>query len=108
MNATVYSRFFNDESETRSKRISEKYTSVYGSPMMAAVPVQGILGFDTGFFLLSAIDNDIEILDGNTFHNGIQSGFHFVKQDDAAGKVNDLLYFVNFRPSGLVDKRVLQ
>ncbi|MCM1332836.1 MAG: LysM peptidoglycan-binding domain-containing protein [Bacteroides sp.] len=108
MNATVYSRFFNDESDSRSKRINEKYTSVYGSPMMAAVPVQGILGFDTGFFLLSAIDNDIEILDGNTFHNGIQSGFHFVKQDDAKGKVNDLLYFVNFRPSGLIDKRVLQ
>jgi len=108
MNATVYSRFFNDESDARSKRINEKYTSVYGSPMMAAVPVQGILGFDTGFFLLSAIDNDIEILDGNTFHNGIQSGFHFVKQDDAEGKVNDLLYFVNFRPSGLIDKRVLQ
>lgn len=108
MNATVYSRFFNDATDTRSKRINEKYTATYGSPMMAAVPVQGILGFDTGLFLLSAIDNDIEIIDGNTFHNGIQSGFHFIKQDGAAGKVNDLLYFVNFRPSGLVDKRILQ
>lgn len=108
MNATAYSRFFNDASDPRSKRINDKYNYYYGAPMMAAVPVQGILGFDTGFFLLSAIDKDVDIIDGNTFYNGIQSGFHFVKQDDAAGKINNLLYFVNFRPSGLVDKRILQ
>lgn len=108
MNATAYSRFFNDASDSRSKRINDKYNYYYGAPMMAAVPVQGILGFDTGFFLLSAIDKDVDIIDGNTFYNGIQSGFHFVKQDGAAGKINNLLYFVNFRPSGLVDKRILQ
>lgn len=108
MNATVYSRFYNDESSQRSKLINDKYSSSFGAPMMSAVPVQGILGFDTGYFLLSAIDNDINLIDGNTFYNGIQSGFHFVKHDDVAGKVNDLLYFVNFRPSGIVDKRVLQ
>lgn len=108
MNATAYSRFYNDPSDIRSRRINDKYTYFYGSPMMAAVPVQGVLGFDTGYFILSAIDRNVDIIDGNTFYNGIQSGFHFIKQDDAEGKVNDLLYFVNFRPSGLVDKRILQ
>lgn len=108
MDATVYSRFFNDESDLRSKRVAHKFATTYGEPMMTAVPAQGMLGFDTAYFLLSAIDDDINVLDGNTFYNGVQSGFHFVSQPGALGKVNDLLYFVTFRPSGLVDKRVLQ
>ena len=76
---------------------------------MNAIPVQGILGFDTGFYLIKALNDNVR--SGGNFdydYDGIQSSFRFTNKSDIAGKVNDSLYFINFRPSGIVDKRILE
>ena len=109
LDATVYSRFYNDENSYRSKDIAERYKKWYGSSMISAVPVQGILGFDAGFYLMKAInETDGNILDSKYHYDGVQSGFHFSGTGDESGKVNDTLYFIEFRPSGLIDKHSVE
>ncbi len=36
-------------------------------------------------------------------HVGLQNGFNFIRVPEG-GWVNDQLYLINFRPSGLIDK----
>ncbi len=109
MNSFIYSRFFNDEESYRTTEFNNSYKKWYGTSVMSAVPVQGILGFDTAFFLLKAIQrNPDNITDSNYTYNGIQSGYHFVKQPEHEGEINDILYLINFRPSGISDKRIIE
>lgn len=109
LNATVYSRFYNDDSSYRSKDIADRYKKWYGSSMIAAVPVQGILGFDAGFYLIKSInETDGKLLDSRYRYDGVQSGFHFSDTGEESGKVNDTLYFIEFRPSGLIDKHSVE
>lgn len=109
LDATVYSRFYNDDSSYRSKDIAERYKNWYGSSMIQAVPVQGILGFDAGFYLIKAInETGGKLLDSKYYYDGVQSGFHFTGTGDGAGQVNDTLYFIEFRPSGLIDKHSVE
>lgn len=107
LEATIYSRFYNDPTDIRSRELADKFKRFYGSDMMGAVPVQGILGFDTGYYLISALNEPGTLSDNMSTYNGIQSGFHFVKPDNGLGRINDMLYFIRFRPSGLVTKSVL-
>lgn len=105
MNSTIYSRFFNDDSSYRSRDFAELYKRWYGSPMMSAIPVQGILGFDTGFYIINAIHRDNNGLNNSHYsYDGIQSGYHFSKPAESEGVINDRLYFINFRPSGVIEK----
>ncbi len=109
MNVTVYSRFFNDNDSYRSKQFTELYVNRYGTPLMSAVPVQGMLGFDTGFYLIKAINRNYDnVGEPNYFYDGVQSGFHFTSPENVAGKVNDALYFINYRPSGITEKQAIQ
>lgn len=109
MNAMVYSRFFNDNDSYRSKQFTELYVNRYGTPLMSAVPVQGMLGFDTGFYLIKAINRNYDnVGEPNYFYDGVQSGFHFTSPENVAGKVNDALYFINYRPSGITEKQAIQ
>ena len=71
--------------------------------MAAAVPRQGLLGFDTGMFLVSTLRSGMRLADAPVFH-GVQNAFRFVRPKGIEGNVNDDLYFVNFRPSGLTDR----
>ena len=65
------------------------------------VPRQGTFGFDTGMFLIRWLSS--RGADTPLRHSGIQNGFNFVRVPDG-GWVNDELYLINFRPSGLIDK----
>ena len=71
--------------------------------MAAAVPRQGLLGFDTGMFLIPALAKEGSIADAPVYH-GVQNAFRFIRPAGVSGQVNDDLYFVNFRPSGLTDR----
>ncbi len=107
LEATIYSRFYNDPTDMRSRELADKFRRFYGSDMLGAVPVQGILGFDTGYYLISALNEPGDLSENMSTYNGIQSGFHFVKPDNGLGRINDMLYFIQFRPSGLVTKTAL-
>ena len=77
--------------------------------MANAIPVQGILGFDSGYYIIKALNDNVRHDRNFDYdYDGIQSSFQFVTPPRVAGKVNDSLYFINFRPSGIVDKRIIE
>lgn len=103
MNTTIYSRFFNDETSLRSKDFTANYSAWYGMPMLNAIPMQGILGFDTGMYIIQAL-NDGDKFPGKGVYRGIQTDFHFAPDADSKGTVNYGMYLINFRPSGINEK----
>ena len=108
MNATIYSRFFNDPNSNRSRSFNAKYMQWFGCKPLNAIPVQGILGFDTGIYLLRALnDNVAHDSDFELYYDGIQNNYHFADPEGVAGRINDSLYFINFRPSGIIDRRAI-
>lgn len=97
LDAMVYSRFFEDESADEYSRVAEKFKEVYGVPMLDVVPSQGLLGYDTGMFLLSTLplcDGDFHAY--KELYPGIQTSFSL---DDSLteGLVNTSLLLIRFR-----------
>ncbi len=106
LNSVVYSRFYNDENSSASLNFEEKFKQWYGTPMMRAIPQQGILGFDAGMYLIKTMHDNINNPESTftTAHDGIQSGFRFITLPNIQGAINDTLYIINFRPSGIIER----
>lgn len=100
INTYIYSRFFTVPDDPWAAEVQDAFIRWYGVPMGSYVPRQGLLGFDTAMYLIGALRNDNPV----SLYNGVQNGFHFVRPSGVEGYVNDDLYFVNFRPSGLIDR----
>lgn len=98
LNTTVYSRFYTDEESERTKSLDAKFKQWYGTRMENAVPRQGLLGFDTGMFVIPYI------LNGMSMYDGVQNGYYFVPAGENGGLYNDALYFVTFRPGSVIEK----
>lgn len=98
LNTIVYSRFYTDDDNYRAKALEAKFKLWYGNSMENAVPRQGLLGFDTGMFIIKYLKYP------STRYDGIQNGFTFVSPDNAEGWYNNVLYLVNFRPGGIIEK----
>lgn len=122
LNTTVYSRFFAWEDSPRVTEIHDKFKRWYGADMESAVPRQGLLGFDTGMYLIKNSARQQQAAQGSALttgskelpvivvdehpvkYDGVQNGFNFVKSAAAAGRYNDFLYLINFRPGNTVEK----
>ena len=98
LNTTVYSRFYTDEESARSKDIDARYKQWYGARMENAVPRLGLLGFDTGMFVIPYM------LNGGDKYDGVQNGYYLVRSGENGGAYNDALYVVTFRPGNVTDK----
>lgn len=98
LNTTVYSRFYTDEESARTHAIDARYKHWYGSRMENAVPRQGLLGFDTGMFVIPYL------LEGAGAYDGVQNGYYFTPAGENGGVYNDALYFVTFRPGNVIEK----
>ncbi len=98
LNTVVYSRFYSDDDNYRARSIEEKFKRWYGIGMENAVPRQGLLGFDTGMFLIKYLKYP------SVRYDGVQNGYSFVSPEGINGWFNDVLYLVNFRPGGLIEK----
>ncbi len=98
LTTTVYSRFYTDEESARTKDIDARYKQWYGARMENAVPRLGLLGFDTGMFVIPYM------LNGGDMYDGVQNGYYLVRSGENGGAYNDALYFVTFRPGNVTDK----
>ncbi|MDE6066289.1 MAG: LysM peptidoglycan-binding domain-containing protein [Duncaniella sp.] len=98
LNTTVYSRFFTDEGGARVRDIDTRYKKWYGTQMENAVPRQGLLGFDTGMYVLLSLTGHPEGYDG------VQNGYYYITPSQDGGAYNDALYFINYRPGNIIDK----
>ncbi len=100
LNTIVYSRFYNEDANPRSRRIEDKYRMWYGTKMDSAVPRQGLLGFDTGMFVINYLKN------ARGYYDGVQNGYSFDTTSDGP-LCNLMLYLVNYRPGGVMEKTAL-
>ena len=98
LNTIVYSRFFVDDDNIRTRRLEDNFKGWYGAGMENAVPRQGLLGFDTGMFILDYLKNPVARYDG------VQNGYSFRVPEGSEGQCNNVLYLINFRPGGLIEK----
>lgn len=108
VNTFVYSRFYTVPDDPAVKNIENAFMRWYGTPMANFVPRQGLFGFDTAMFLIQALKQNVGP-DGKISYprwSGVQNGFDFINCP-TGGLVNNELYLINYRPSGLIDKILL-
>ncbi|MCM1336290.1 MAG: LysM peptidoglycan-binding domain-containing protein [Candidatus Amulumruptor caecigallinarius] len=103
LGATYYSRFIDDPDDRYTKRVTDAYRQWYGQPMGSSVPHPGVMGFDTGIFLLRALKAGHGSLGADApSYQGVQNGFKLTRTE-GAGLYNEKIYFVNLRPTGTID-----
>ena len=115
LDATIYSRFLSNDSRRDIRKLKDSYKALYGEEMFEAVPTQGILGYDTGAFIIKGLRR---IEDTGTFpseYDGVQSYLKLgwsgeTSTDPVSGElksegglVNEALYIINYRPGGIVE-----
>lgn len=108
MQATIYSRFFDDYDNFTSRIIENEFLRWYGTPMIESVPSQGLLGFDAGCYIIKNIraNNGIFRPEYPFEYRGVQSTFRF-ERVPGGGFVNTALYIVKYLPAGRLSARVL-
>lgn len=98
LNATIYSRFYYDETYYPARRTIEAYREAYGRDINSAVPSQALMGYDVASFIIKSMRKN-----GGDFHadispcDGLQSDFNF-SDSDCQGLVNtsvELIKFIN-------------
>lgn len=111
LDTTVYSRFYNDPESIDTRNIEESFARWYGTPMEPAQPRQGLLGFDVGMMTIRALRRNGGDFSVHSPHfTGVQNGFDFRRVDPSSGNtgwVNSVLFLVNFRPGGFIDRTML-
>lgn len=109
LEATIFSRFYDDYNGFATRNIDQDFKYWYGAPMTESVPSTGILGFDTGTYLLKNLrvnDGLFSPTDPDSY-SGVQSTFRFERADAEGGYVNTALYLIHYLPSGRLSARVL-
>lgn len=104
-NTTVYSRYYRDSESIEEKMADDQFQYWYGRQPVKKFPRQAYLGIDLGMFLIRALRaNGGDFNVASPWYHGIQSTYHLVSPPSGEGWANDMLYFINYRPSGIVDK----
>lgn len=108
MEATVYSRFYDDYDSFASRNIDSDFLRWYGEPMLESVPSQGLLGYDAGSFIIRnmRINGGVFRPDRSGDYRGVQSTFR-LERVPGGGFVNTALYIVQFHPYGRMSAKVL-
>ena len=108
LNARVYSRFYDNFLSFDSRIINDDFRFWYGVDMIESIPSQGLLGYDTGSYII----RNMRANDGRfnpqwqVQYQGIQSVFRFSKTTDG-GYYNKALYIVDFLPEGRMTQRIV-
>lgn len=106
LNATVYSRFFDDFNGFNARTLDSDFRRWYGASMLESIPSYGILGYDSASMIiknLRANDGTFDPLLPRSYE-GIQSVFDFRRE--RCGLVNSSLYIINYQPGGRVSARL--
>jgi len=99
LNAHIYTSFFADNLSADIQRFTKKYHRLYRKSMIATYPKYAMLGFDTGMYFISAINQYGSNFESNILlikHNSLQTGFNFERVNNWGGFINTNLYFVRY------------
>lgn len=98
-NSYIFSRFYSVEKDFDQDNLQEAFRRWYGVPIVDKIPRQGTYGFDTGMFLVRALNYNGGNFDRVTPpYDGIQNAFEFIRQP-GGGWINDEMFMINFGPA---------
>lgn len=102
LDATVYSRFFDEPEGFDTRNIAADFKHWFGTPMAESIPTYGLLGFDTANYLIRNLRANDGSFDPESprEYRGIQSSFDFERAGE--GFVNSTLYIINYLPGGRI------
>lgn len=103
LNATIYSRFYNDDTYYPSRRLADTYRQTYGREMNTAVPSQAIMGYDVASFIIKSLrDNNGDFHLNIKPYEGLQTDF-ILTDSDCDGLVNTAVEIIKFRDGGFTE-----
>lgn len=108
LEATIYSRFFDNPLEPQTRRLSADFYNWYGEAPLESVPSQAILGFDTACYLIRSMQANNGVFSPMTIasYTGVQSAFKF-EQVNGGGWVNTALYIIRYLPDGTMQSKII-
>ncbi len=95
----IYSPFYADNINPSVKIFYDNYKNWYSKSPMPKFPKYAMVGFDTGMFFFSAIQNygsNFENKLSEMRYNSIQTGFHFERVNNWGGFINTNIYIIHY------------
>lgn len=104
-NTYIFSRFYSVEKDDEEEQLQRSFERWFGTRIADKIPKQGTYGFDTGMFLIKALNmnhGNFDIM--SPAYDGIQNAYEFIRVGDGGGLVNDEMFMINFAPDGSIHK----
>ena len=95
----IYSRFYADNLNPNVKKFYDKYKNWFSKSPMSTFPRYAMLGFDTGMFFLSSIQDygkNFESKLPDIKYRSIQTGFNFERVNNWGGFINTNIYIIHY------------
>lgn len=105
LNAVVYSRFFYNGEGEKEKAFEAKFEAVYKTAMKKMPPIQAVMGFDCGYYIINALRQTKGYL-AQYKYEGLQYTFDLNGLGEGKGVENQALYFIYYRPNKKIEKQV--
>ena len=102
-NSYIFSRFYSVDKDLAQDELKNKYHYWYGVGIVDKVPRQGVYGFDTGMFIIRALNSNSGDFRRPSTYYGIQNSFGFI-EEKGGGLVNDEMFIINFAPGNAMFK----
>lgn len=101
----LFSRFYSVADDYETNALDSSFVRWYGSPMASTVPRQGAYGFDTGVFLIKALNaNNGDFNQYTPVYDGVQNAFNFIRIP-GGGRINNELFILRYTPSKTITKQ---
>ncbi len=107
LNTYFYSRFYANPMDAATKEFHKRYWYWYNKHLISTYPSFALLGFDTGIYFLSAIQEQGKNFAFQEIKNStarIQTDFAFERINNWSGFINKSFYFINFTPDSSIRK----
>lgn len=103
-NSYIFSRFYSVDNDYAQDELQNYFRRWYGVGIVDRVPRQGVYGFDTGMFLIRALNsNNGDFRKTPVSYFGVQNSFEFIEEANG-GLVNDEMFIINFAPGNTIFK----
>ena len=101
----LFSRFYSVADDYETNALNSSFVHWYGSPMASTVPRQGAYGFDTGVFIIKALNaNNGDFNQYTPVYDGVQNAFNFIRIP-GGGRINNELFILHYTPSKTITKQ---
>ncbi len=96
LHATIYSRFFEDESNAETQRVKESFKENFSRDMIDGAPSMALMGYDSGMFIMNGMRrNGGDFHSNHADHTGLQSTYD-LSDSNIPGLVNTSVVLVKF------------